>query len=109
MAMYHHDYCCKNKEVNFTLNERDSMVSRRMTVWILIVEGMDIQQQRTAEREEFVIEMDVMLCQPSHPRASSLDHETRPPYKGRQNNYDRRFTPLWRICGEGSAIPSSAV
>lgn len=84
------------------------MVSRRMAVWILIVEGMDIQQQRTAEGKEFVIEMDVMLCQPSYPRPSSLDHETRPPYKGRQNNYDGQSTPLWRICVEGSAIPSFA-
>jgi len=36
------------------------MVSRRIAVWILIVEGLSIQQQRTAEQKEFVIEVDVM-------------------------------------------------
>ena len=40
-----------------------SMMSRRIAVWILIVEGMDIQQQRTAEQKGFVIEIDVMPAQ----------------------------------------------
>lgn len=68
------------------------MVSRCMGVWILIGEGMSIQQQRTAEWKEFVIEVDVMPAQLPQ-RASSLVHDTRLPYKGRRNYYDGRFTP----------------
>ena len=40
-----------------------SMMSRRIAVWILIVECMNIQQQRTAEQKGFVIEIDVMPAQ----------------------------------------------
>jgi len=39
------------------------MMSRRIAVCISIVEGMSIQQQRTAEREGFVIEVDVTPAQ----------------------------------------------
>jgi hypothetical protein len=48
-----------------------------MQVWILIVEGMSIQQQRTAERKEFVIEVDVMPAQlPKGPVPGSRNKAT---------------------------------